>query len=86
MAAIRLRDAAIAAEVQAVVASHRTRRENAMLCLQQAQQLHSDPIYPTSSSVGQEMYNAIPINTTTRQLAPQSLQDGLHVLELFGGI
>ena len=36
--------------------------------------------------MGQEMYNAIPINTATRQLAPQSLQDGLHVLELFGGI
>ena len=32
------------------------------------------------------MYNAIPINTTARQFAPQSIQDGLHVLELFGGI
>ena len=32
------------------------------------------------------MYNAVPIDTTTRQVASQSLQDGLHVLELFGGI
>ena len=32
------------------------------------------------------MYNAIPINTAVRQLAPQSIQDGLHVLEMFGGI
>ena len=32
------------------------------------------------------MYNALPLNTTTRQLAPQSLQDRLHILELFGGI
>ena len=31
MAAIRLRDAAIVAELQVVVASHRTRRENAIL-------------------------------------------------------
>ena len=32
------------------------------------------------------MYNAIPIDTTVRQLAPHSIRDGLHVLELFGGI
>ena len=32
------------------------------------------------------MYNASPINTAILQLAPQSLQTGLHVLELFGGI
>ena len=32
------------------------------------------------------MHNVIPINTTVRQLAPQSIQDNLHVLELFGGI
>ena len=32
------------------------------------------------------MYNVVPINTTTRQVAPQSLQDGLHVLDLFGRI
>ena len=49
MAAIRLRDAATVAELQAVVASHRTRRENAKLRLQQAQQTHQDPIHPTSS-------------------------------------
>ena len=36
MAAIRLRDATIVAQLQAVVASHRTRREDAMLRLQQA--------------------------------------------------
>ena len=51
MAAIRLRDAAIVAELQAVVASHRIRRENAKLRLQQAQQLHQDPVHPTSSWV-----------------------------------
>ena len=32
------------------------------------------------------MYNAILINTAVRQLAPRSIQDGLYVLELFGGI
>ena len=32
------------------------------------------------------MYNAVPLDTTIRQLASQSLKDGLHVLELFGGI
>ena len=36
IAAIRLRDAAIVAELQVVVASHRTRRENAILRLRQA--------------------------------------------------
>ena len=37
LAAIRLRDAALVADLQAVVASHRTRRENTMLRLQQSQ-------------------------------------------------
>ena len=32
------------------------------------------------------MHNASPINTSVRQLAPQSLRDGIHVLELFSGI
>ena len=32
------------------------------------------------------MYNAVPINTIVRQLAPHSIRAGLHVLELFGGI
>ena len=32
------------------------------------------------------MHNANPINTAVRQLAPQSLRDGIHVLELFAGI
>ena len=36
MAAIRLRDAAIVAELQVVVASHLTRRENAILRLRHA--------------------------------------------------
>ena len=49
LAAIRLRDAALVANLQTVVASHCTRRENAMLRLQQAQQLRPDPIHPTSS-------------------------------------
>ena len=29
---------------------------------------------------------AVPINTTTRQIRPQAKHDGLHVVELFGGI
>ena len=32
------------------------------------------------------MYNASPINTAILKMAPQSLQNGLPVLELFGGI
>ena len=37
---IRLRDANLAAKLQAVVASHRTSRENATLRLQQTQEVH----------------------------------------------
>ena len=29
---------------------------------------------------------AFPINTATRTFRPQAVQDGLHVLELFGGV
>ena len=29
---------------------------------------------------------AFPINTATRTFRPQAIQDGLHVLELFGGV
>ena len=32
------------------------------------------------------MHNANPINTAVRQISPQSLRDGIHVLELFAGI
>ena len=32
------------------------------------------------------MYNASPITTTIKKWAPQTMQNGLHVLELFGGI
>ena len=32
------------------------------------------------------MYNASPITTTTQKWSPQTMQNGLHVLELFGGI
>ena len=70
MAAIRLRDAAIVAELQALVASRLTRRKNAILRLRHALQLRVDSIHPVASWAGQEMYNAIPINTTVRQLAP----------------
>ena len=86
MAAIRLRDAAILAELQVVVANHLTRRENAILRLRHALQIRLDPVHPIAYWVGQEMYNAIPINTTVRQFALKSIRDGLHVLELFGGI
>ena len=51
MAAIRLQGAAILAELQVVVASHLTRRDNAILRLRHAQQLRLDPIYPTASCV-----------------------------------
>ena len=32
------------------------------------------------------MYNASPITTTIQKWAPQTMQNGLHVSELFGGI
>ena len=32
------------------------------------------------------MVGASPINTATRQFSAQCMQDGLHVLELFGGV
>ena len=32
------------------------------------------------------MVGASPINTATRQFSAQGMQDGLHVLELFGGV
>ena len=86
LAAIRLRDANLAAELQAVVASHRTRRENATLRLQQAQELHQSPIHPTSSWMGDTMNNASPITTSIQKWTPETKQNGLHVLELFGGI
>ena len=32
------------------------------------------------------MHNANPINKAMRPISPQSLRDGIHVLELFAGI
>ena len=79
MAAYRLRDAAVLQKIRAVVASHLMRRENAILRLQHTLQLRLDPILPTVDNA-KAMYNAIPINTAVRQLAPQSTRDGLHVV------
>ena len=36
--------------------------------------------------MGDTMYNASPITTTIQKWTPDTKQNGLHVLELFGGI
>ena len=41
---------------------------------------------PSSEWIGGSVVNAFPINTATRQLSQYSKRDGLHVLELFGGV
>ena len=63
-----------------------TRRDNAAERLVAITPLSLSPILPTSSWIGGEVMGAFPINTATRRIGSQAIQDGLHVLELFGGI
>ena len=62
------------------------RRENAAARLAAVTPLSLRPLQPTSKWLGNEVMGATPINTATRMLTQQSTRDGLHVLELFGGV
>ena len=44
------------------------------------------PLVPSSDWAGGDMHNANPINKAIRHILPQSLRNGIHVLELFVGI
>ena len=63
-----------------------TRRENAACKFVAITPLALTPILPSSAWLGDMVIGASPINTATRQFSAQCLQDGLHVLELFGGV
>ena len=43
-------------------------------------------LLPSSKWLGDAVNGAVPINAAVRMLSPQAKQNGLHVLELFGGI
>ena len=62
------------------------RRENAAARLSSVTPLSIAPLLPSSEWIGGPIVNAYPINTATRQFAQYSKRDGLHVMELFGGI
>ena len=62
-----------------------TRRENAADRFAAITPLALTPILPSSAWIGEVVVGASPINTATRQFSAQCMQDGLHVLELFGG-
>ena len=93
LAAIQLRDlsqaceAANAVRVQKEVRGHDlTQRENAAVRLAAINPLSLLPLLPSSKWLGDVVMGASPINTATGTFSVQALQEGLHVLELFGGI
>ena len=63
-----------------------TRRENAAVRLASIIPLSLQPLLPTSKWLGDVVNGATPINTSTRRFSTQAVRDGLHVMELFGGI
>ena len=62
------------------------RRENAAARLASVSPLSLPPFLPSSSWLGGAVMGAVPIDTSTRQFKPQAKQNGLHVVELSGGI
>ena len=62
------------------------RRGNAAAGLAAVTPFPLTPLLPTSKWLGDEVLGASPINTATKMLTQQAKRDGLHVLELFGGI
>ena len=62
------------------------RRDNAATRLGEVLSLSLPALQPIAKWQGEIMYNAFPINTTTRRMDLNSTRSGLHVLELFGGI
>ena len=62
------------------------RREIAAAWLVAASPLALLALLPSSKWLGDAVYGAVPINTSIRKLSLQAQRDGLHVLELFGGV
>ena len=62
------------------------RRENAVVRLASVTPLALSPLLPTSKWLGEVVEGASQINTATRQFNSQAKSDGLHVLDLFGGV
>ena len=63
------------------------RRENAAVRLAAITPLALSPLLPSSKWLSDVIMGASPINTATRQFSAQAKRDdGLHVLELFGGV
>ena len=44
------------------------------------------PLLPSSTWQGEESMGAVPIITTTQRFKTHAMAEGLHVVELFGGI
>ena len=93
LAATELRDLSVACERQAaarkckeVKDGDQLRRENAAAWLSSVIPLSIAPLLPICKWIGDTVVNAFPINTATRQFAQYSNRDGLHVLQLFGGV
>ena len=63
-----------------------TRRKNAECRFAAITPLALTPILPSSVWLGDVVVGASPINIATRQFIAKCMQDGLHVLELFGGV
>ena len=62
------------------------RRENAAVRLAQTIPLTLPTLHPTSKWLGDVVQGAVPVNTSVRMLSDQAHRNGLHVVELFGGI
>ena len=69
-----------------VGAHNLARGENAAAKLAALDPLALPTLLPTSKWLGDAVHGAVPINTSVRHLTLQAKRDGLHVLELFGGV
>ena len=62
------------------------RRGDAVFRLESTSSLTLPTLLPSSKWIGDAVNGSVPINTSIRTLTVQARQNGLHVLELFGGI
>ena len=62
------------------------RRENAAARLASVSPLALPPLLPSSTWQGEASMGAVPIITTTQHFNTHAMAEGLHVVELFGGI
>ena len=62
------------------------RRGDAVVRLVDLHPLALPTLLPLSKWLGDAVNGVVPINAAVRMLSPQAKQNGLHVLELFGGI